>query len=134
MNVLFALTNYFCKNPLISAYENKCYRSDHKFFPPTGSVSFWTSITGAVKLLDDVEDVKSDKINLTSLFYDNENKAQRIACSKVNTLSDAICLTFSVILILELFTMMVLHQLSTDITSTLVRKLKKRSYILNRSY
>ena len=58
-------------------------RSDHKFFPPTGMASFWTSMKDAVKFEDDVETVKTDNENLTSQLYDNDQKEKRIVCGKV---------------------------------------------------
>jgi len=64
---------------------SKLFLSDHKFFPPTGTASFWTSITGAVKLHDDVENIKTDNENLTTKLYDNEQKEKRVVCSKCDS-------------------------------------------------
>jgi len=65
--------------------SNTLFLSDHKYQPPTGIASFWTSVKGAVKLTDDIEEVKADNVNLTTKFYDNDQKDKRVCCSKCDS-------------------------------------------------
>jgi len=65
--------------------SNTLFLSNHKYHPPTGIASFWSSVRGAVKLTDDIEDIKTDNVNLTTKLYDNEKKSKRVCCAKCDS-------------------------------------------------
>jgi peptide-methionine (R)-S-oxide reductase len=62
--------------------RQKLFLSDNKYQSPLGAATFWGTVKYSTKLLDDIEDLKTDNTNITTKLYDNEKKPKRVTCSK----------------------------------------------------
>ena len=57
-------------NAIILVKLINIFRSDHKFFPPTGMTSFWTFEKNSIKISDDSDDYcVGINSNLLRRFY-----------------------------------------------------------------
>jgi len=63
--------------------SNALFKSDHKFQPPTGMASFWNHNSHAVELIDDIGEVKEDKVNIhPSNEMNSKSEKRRVCCNK----------------------------------------------------